>query len=131
MLTLIAADLVVLLHFAFIVFVVAGGLLVLKWRWLLWFHLPAVIWGAFIELSGWVCPLTPIENMLRMIGGGGTYSSSFIEQYIVSVIYPSGLQRSTQIALGLIVVAINAVIYAAIFLQRQRQMDRDAKSEEQ
>lgn len=130
MLNLIAADLVVLLHFAFIVFVVAGGLLALKWRWLPWFHVPAAIWGAVIEFSGWVCPLTPIENMLRVAGGGGVYVNSFIAHYIVPVIYPSGLKRSTQVVLGFIVVAINAVVYGAIFLQRQRKMGADAKSKE-
>jgi len=127
---LIAADLVVLLHFTFIVFVVVGGFLVLKWRWLLWFHVPAAIWGALIEFSGWVCPLTPIENMLRVAGGEGAYSNSFIAHYIVPVIYPSGLKRSTQIALGLIVVVINAVVYGAIYLQHQRQLGRDYKNKQ-
>ncbi len=108
----IAADLVVLLHFAFILFVVLGGLLLLKWPRLIWIHLPAVLWGVLIEFTGWICPLTPLENWLRQASGIGGYSGGFVEQYILVIIYPAGLTREVQLVMGLVVLILNAVIYA-------------------
>lgn len=108
----IAADLVVLLHFAFILFVVLGGLLVLKWPWLARLHLPAALWGALVEFTGWICPLTPLENWLRGMGGTSGYSGGFVEQYILVLIYPAGLTREIQLFLGLGVLILNAAIYA-------------------
>jgi len=114
-----AADLVVLLHFLFIVFVIAGGLLALKWRWVTWLHIPAAIWSAFIEFSGWVCPLTPLENVLRRAGEGGGYTTSFIGHYLVPIIYPAGLTRETQFIMGVAVILINVMIYYRIYRARQ------------
>ncbi|MGR9087765.1 MAG: DUF2784 domain-containing protein [Gammaproteobacteria bacterium] len=114
MLDLILADIIVAIHFAFIVFVVLGGLAVFKWRRCIWLHLPAVLWGALIEFAGWICPLTRFENRLRSTSGGG-YSSGFIEHYLIPVIYPSGLTRELQIGLGVSVILFNLILYKAIF----------------
>ncbi|WP_020565177.1 DUF2784 domain-containing protein [Methylosarcina fibrata] len=113
---LILADLVVAIHFSFILFVVLGGLLALKWRRIVWLHLPAAVWGALIEFAGWICPLTFIENRLRT-GHGSGYSSSFIEHYLIPVIYPSALTREIQIGLGLTVVLINVLIYRQYYIK--------------
>lgn len=120
MLYQIAADFVVLLHFTFIVFVLAGGLLVFKWRWMIWLHIPAALWGSIIVIARWICPLTPIENRLRQAGGAETYSSSFIEQYLVPIIYPSGLNREVFIAMGIVVIVINVIVYTILFNKRKR-----------
>jgi hypothetical protein len=117
----LAADFILLLHFSFIAFVVAGGLLVFKWRRLIWLHIPAVIWGALIVISGWICPLTPVENMLRQAGGAADYSGSFIEYYLVPVIYPSALNRTTFIAMGIGIIVINAVLYTLLFVKAKRK----------
>jgi uncharacterized protein YneF (UPF0154 family) len=113
----LAADLVVLLHFSFILFVVFGGLFIFKWRWLVWLHLPAAAWGAFIEFSGGICPLTPLENKLRAADGGG-YSGDFIDHYILPVIYLDGLTYQMQIVLGIIVVVLNSIIYGFWFTRK-------------
>ena len=123
MLARLAADLVMLTHFGFIVFVVAGGLLVLRWPRLAWLHLPAAAWGAAIGLIGGVCPLTPLENALRRAAGDEGYDSGFIEHYLMPVIYPVGLTRGVQIVLGLLVVAVNIGVYA-MALRRRRQAIR-------
>ena len=106
------ADAVVVAHFLFIAFVIGGGFLVLRWPWLVLLHLPAACWGALIELGGWVCPLTPLENRLRQLGGGEAYAESFVAHYLMPLIYPAALTRELQIALGLGVVAINILAYA-------------------
>lgn len=108
----LAADLVVLLHVAFVVFVVAGGLLVLRWRAIAWLHVPAAVWGAFVELTGRVCPLTPLENDLRRRAGEAAYGGDFVARYLVPVLYPEGLTRETQLALGVAVIVLNVGIYA-------------------
>ena len=116
----LSADLVVLLHFAFVVFVVGGGVVVLRWpRWA-WLHLPAAIWGALIELTGRICPLTPLENRLRMATGETGYAGGFVEHYLIPVIYPDGLTRGLQISLGIGVVAINLVFYGLLVARRSR-----------
>ena len=114
MLYRVAADLLVLLHLAFIVFVVAGGFAVFKWPWMALLHLPAAIWGALIEYKGWVCPLTPWENSLRQLAGQDGYSEGFIEHYILQIIYPPGLTRDMQSTLGTIVLVINLLIYGVL-----------------
>jgi hypothetical protein len=114
-----AADAVLVLHLTFVVFVVLGGFLVLRWRKLAWAHLPAVAWGALIEFSGWICPLTPLEVSLRQAAGSAGYSGDFIEHYLVAALYPDGLTREVQFALGAAVVVLNAAIYAVV-LQRVR-----------
>ena len=91
------ADLVVLVHVAFVVFAVLGGLLAARWRRLVWIHLPAVIWAVIVEFFGWVCPLTPLENWLRRRGGQTGYPSDFIAHYILPVLYPEELTREVQI----------------------------------
>ena len=108
------ADLIVLIHFSFILFVIFGGLLVMKWRRLIWLHLPAAVWGALIEFFGWFCPLTTLENQLRRNNGGEGYSTGFIEHYIIPIMYPEELTRDIQIILGVAVIAINLVIYRFI-----------------
>ena len=111
MVYLALADAVLVLHLAFILFVVLGGLLVLWRRWLIWLHLPVVAWGILIEFAGWICPLTPLENWLRMQGGDRGFSGGFINHYLVSLIYPAGLTRELQWLLGALVLAINAAMY--------------------
>ena len=115
------SNLVVLIHFLFIVFVVAGGLLVIRWPRLAFVHLPAAVWGALIEFTGWICPLTPLENHLRRLGGGSVYDGGFIEQYILPVIYPANLTAFTQYILGGLVIVINIILYAFI-LRKQRTL---------
>jgi len=108
---LILADAVLILHLAFVLFVVLGAFLVLRRRKLIWVHLPVVIWGALIEFAGWICPLTPLENWLRARGGDRGYSGGFIDHYLGALIYPEGLTRELQWFLGALVLAINAAIY--------------------
>jgi hypothetical protein len=105
------ADLVLIVHLAFVVFVLCGGLLVLKWRWIAWLHLPAAVWGAVVEFTGWICPLTPLENWLREQGGKVSYRSDFIAQYLLPVLYPEDLTHNVQLLLGTGVVVLNAVVY--------------------
>jgi len=110
----VAADLLVLLHLAFIIFVVAGGLAVFKWPWMAFLHIPAAVWGAMIEYRGWICPLTPWENSLRKLAGEEGYTEGFIEHYILQIIYPPDLTRDMQTTLGTVVVVINLLIYAVL-----------------
>ena len=106
------ADALVVAHLAFIVFVVAGGLLVLRNRDWAVLHLPAVAWGAFAEITRTVCPLTPLENSLRLRAGDAGYTGGFIEHYVIPLIYPEALTARTQVVLGLAVIAVNVVVYA-------------------
>jgi hypothetical protein len=106
-----AADLVILLHVAFVVFVVMGALLVTRWPRLACFHVPAVVWAALIEFRGWVCPLTPFENYLRERGGSIRYEGEFIEHYILTLLYPAQLTPHVQIWLGALAVVINVALY--------------------
>ncbi|MFL5543918.1 MAG: DUF2784 domain-containing protein, partial [Gemmatimonadaceae bacterium] len=99
----ILADLVLVLHLAFVIFVVAGAGLVIHRPRVAWLHLPAVVWGVLIEYAGWICPLTPLENSLRMRGGEAGYSGRFIEHYVLATLYPAGLTRGTQFVLGTLV----------------------------
>jgi hypothetical protein len=115
------ADAVVVLHFAFVLFVVFGGLAVLRWPRLAWLHVPAAAWGALIEFGGWICPLTPLENALRERGGDLGYSGGFIDRYVTGLIYPHGLTRTMQFAAGALVLAINALVYWRLWSHRQRQ----------
>ena len=115
MLFLLLADLVVILHLSFVLFVVFGGLLVLRWPRLAWVHLPAAAWGAAVEFAGWICPLTPLEQWLRVEGGGLGYGSDFIERYVLPVLYPAGLTHNVQLVLGIVVVVINAAVYGWVW----------------
>ena len=112
------ADAVLVLHFAFVLFVAAGGLLVLRWRWLAWLHLPAAAWGIAIEFAGWICPLTPLENRLRALAGEAGYHGDFVARYLVPVIYPEGLTRGAQVALGATALLLNVAVYAVIVRRR-------------
>jgi hypothetical protein len=113
------ADFVLVLHLAFVLFVVLGGLLVVRWPRLAWLHIPAAIWGVLIEYSGWICPLTPLENSFRIKGGEAGYSGGFIEHYIQPTLYPAGLTRSTQLVLGSLALIVNLAAYG-IVLSRWR-----------
>lgn len=113
------ADLVLVLHFIFIVFVGLGGLIALYWQPIIWLHLPTLLWGILIVVIGWVCPLTPLENSLRQLAGEATYSGGFITHYITPVIYPAGLTPSLRIMLAVALIAVNAVIYLYIWRQRK------------
>jgi len=110
-------DFVVVIHFAFVLFVVLGALLAVKYRWLIFLHVPAAVWGALIEFKGWLCPLTPLENLFRQAGGRVGYADSFIEHYLTPIIYPAGLTRGLQIIFGLSVVVINTAIYTWLLLR--------------
>ena len=114
-----AADAILVTHFAFVLFAVFGALLILRWRRIAWLHIPAVVWAAFVEFSGTICPLTPLEVILRGQAGEAGYAGGFIEHYVVSLLYPEGLARDTQTILGAIVVVINAAIYIVAFMRRR------------
>lgn len=118
------ADATVVLHMGFVLFVVLGGLLVVRWPRVAWVHLPAAAWGAWIEFAGWMCPLTPLENWFREQGGATVYSTSFVERYLMPTLYPSALSRELQWILGGLVLAINAAIYAVVLARRRRRLPR-------
>lgn len=120
MLYQILAEGVVVIHFVFIIFVVGGGLLALKWRPLLWVHLAAAAWGAFVEFTGRICPLTPLEKWLRWKAGLSGYEGEFIEHYILPIIYPAGLTRNTQLVLGCAVILINVGAYLFVYRRWSR-----------
>ena len=117
----VAADAIVLLHLAFILWVGLGGLLIGRWPWLAGWHLPAVAWGVFIEVTGGVCPLTPWENALRQGAGAAGYAGGFIEHYMLPVIYPTGLTREVQYLIGAGVLALNSVFYGRWLLRYRRR----------
>jgi hypothetical protein len=118
------ADLLVLLHLAFVAFVVLGGLLVLRRpRWAL-VHVPVAAWGAYVELAGKVCPLTPLEVRFRVMGGEAGYSGGFVEHYLLPVLYPVGLDRVEQVWLGVFVLALNLVVYGVVALRWRRSKGR-------
>jgi hypothetical protein len=114
------ADLVLVVHLSFVLFVVLGGLLVLRWPKMAWLHVPAAIWGVFIEYAGRICPLTPLENSLRRSGGEAGYSGGFIEHYIQPALYPSGLTRGAQMVLGSLALIVNLTAYGVLIAGRKR-----------
>lgn len=117
----LAADATLVTHLAFVMFVVVGAALALKWPKAALLHLPAVAWAAFAEFSGHICPLTPLENGLRRAAGDAGYAGGFIEHYILATLYPAGLTRAAQVAIGFFVVALNAALYTLV-LRRARRM---------
>lgn len=119
------ADLVLCIHVGFVFFVIFGGLLVLKWRWIAWLHLPAAVWGAVVEFTGWICPLTPLENWLREQGDEASYRSDFIAQYLLPVLYPEDLTRDLQLLLGTGVVVLNAAVYWWLWQMQMRGVSRN------
>jgi hypothetical protein len=118
---LILADFLVLLHLLFVVFVVAGGFLLLRWPKIAWLQLPAAVWGAYIEFSSGICPLTPLENHLRALGGEAGYSVSFVERYLMPILYPANLTVPIQIVLGGLVVAVNLAAYTLAYRAWERR----------
>ena len=119
-----AADAILVAHFAFVLFAVLGAFLVLRWPWLAWLHIPAVAWAAFIEFGGRICPLTPLEVILRRQAGEAGYAGSFIDHYFVLLLYPEVLTRDTQTTLGALVVVINAAIYVVALRRRRTSSKR-------
>jgi len=117
------ADAVMAFHFLFIAFALLGSLLVLWKRWIVWLHLPALAWGAWIEASGRICPLTPLENHYRALAGQTTYGEGFVTHYLAPIIYPSGLTRGTQFVILGILVAVNLVGYGLVLARRHRRRD--------
>lgn len=113
------SELVVLFHFAFVLFVIGGGLIALKQPRSAWLHVPAAAWGALIEFAGWICPLTPLENWLRAQAGGSVYSSGFLEHYLMPIIYPGGLTEKRQMVLGGIVITLNLFVYALVMRKKK------------
>ncbi len=117
---LLFADLVVVIHFVFVLFSVFGALLLIRWRKIIWLHLPAAAWASWIEFSGRICPLTPLENWLRLKGGEYAYSGDFVGHYLLPLLYPQNLTRKTQITLGAIVAGMNIAIYGYVFFLRRK-----------
>lgn len=113
------ADAVLVLHLGFILFVVLGGLLVLRRPRLAWLHVPVFLWGAAIEFGGWICPLTPLEQWLRQQDGEGAYTGGFVEHYLTALIYPDGLTRNIQLLIGAGVLVVNAAIYLRLWQRRR------------
>lgn len=130
------ADAVVVVHLAFVLFVVLGGFLLRRWPKLIFAHAPAAVWGVLIEFAGWICPLTPLENTLRARGGQAGYEGGFIEHYVIPVLYPAALSRQTQWVLGVLALGVNVIAYFLAFrgLSRrgaslsQRREDTDGLS---
>lgn len=120
MLHRLMADAVVLFHLLFVAFAVAGGLLAFRWRWMPLVHLPALAWAAWVEFSGRICPLTPLENALRNAGGEAGYPGGFVEHYLLPVLYPAALTRELQWTLGAGLVLFNAAVYALLWWRRTR-----------
>ena len=119
----ILADIVVVLHLGFVLFVLFGGLLIMKWPKMMWLHLPAVFWGVVVEFTGWICPLTPLENWLRTQGGESDRTGDFIARYLLPILYPDALTRDFQIMLGALVLLVNLVVYGYLW-QRNRARQR-------
>jgi hypothetical protein len=116
----VVADALVIFHLVFIVFVMLGGLLLLKWHWLIYLHLPAVAWGILVELQGWPCPLTPLEQHFRTLAGETGYSGGFVQHYLLPIIYPAGLTRELQTVIAISVISVNLVIYTLIYVKYRR-----------
>jgi hypothetical protein len=112
------ADALVVFHFCFVLFVITGGLFVLRWRWMALLHIPAAMWGMIVEWTGWICPLTPLENHLRERGGDVAYEGDFVNHYIMPVLYPDGLTRDFQITFGTLILMITLLMYLAAFTAR-------------
>jgi hypothetical protein len=120
MLERFAADVVLAGHLVFIAFVMRGALVVLRWRWLAWLHVPALAWAVFVEASGSVCPLTPLENLLRMRAGDAGYAGGFVEHYLLALVYPEGLTRQLQWLLAAVVLVVNALLYGWLWVRLRR-----------
>ena len=115
----ILADLLVGFHLAFAAFVVFGGFLAWKWRWVIFAHVPALAWGFWVETSGQICPLTPLENHLRHLAGQAGYQGGFLEHYLVPTLYPPGLTTADQWGLAVLLLVINLIAYGALLRPRR------------
>jgi hypothetical protein len=122
----VLADLVLVVHLLFILFAALGALLVVRKNWIAWIHVPTAAWAALIEFAGWYCPLTPLENYLKVRGGDEGYAQGFVEHYLLPIIYPGSLTRGIQIALGVLVVVINVLLYLWAWRRRGSAARRDA-----
>ena len=120
------ADAVALFHAAFVLFVVLGAFLVLRWPRIAWLHVPSAIWGALIEYAGWLCPLTPLENALRARAGQAGYAGGFVEHYVLRALYPAGLTTGIQWVLGTLVLVINGLVYRSIWIRRRGREPRQS-----
>jgi hypothetical protein len=118
MATILLADVVVILHGVFVLVAVLGGLLIFRWRWCAWFQIPAFLWAGFIEASGGICPMTPLENWLRTLGGAAAYRGDFVDRYLIPLLYPNDLTREIQIVLGIFVVLFNMGIYGVYWKKK-------------
>lgn len=125
-----AAMLVLALHLAFVLFVAGGALLVLRWPRLAWLHLPAAVWGVFIEVSGRGCPVTLLENALRMRAGLAGYAEGFLEHYLLGLVYPDGLTRTMQFLLAFLVLTVNAALYARMLNRRHAEQRKRALAQQ-
>lgn len=121
------ADVVLVAHFAFVLFVILGAFLVLRWPRLAWVHVPIALYGAAIEFIGFICPLTPLENSLRVRGGEAGYEGGFIEHYVTAALYPSGLTRELQVAAGILLLVGNAVVYGVLIRRKMRPSVPDSR----
>lgn len=119
MLARLAADLVLLLHLAFVAFALLGGLAALRWRRAPWIHLPVLAWGVAIEWIGWTCPLTPLENALRRAAGEAGYPGGFVEHYLLPLLYPGALTPTVRFVLGAVLLAVNVLVYGVVLLRRR------------
>jgi Protein of Unknown function (DUF2784) len=118
------ADALVVFHLCFVLFVICGGLVVVRWKWVALLHVPAALWGMLVEWTGWMCPLTPLENSFREMGGGVPYEGGFVEHYIMPVLYPVDLTRDFQVTLGTVILLINAILYGIAFTRRRGHSGR-------
>jgi hypothetical protein len=119
------SDIVVLVHFIYVIFAIVGGVLCIWWRKIIWLHIPAALWAAIISFAGWICPLTYLEDWFRFKGGGTGYSEGFIVKYIEPVLHPAGLTRRHQIGIGIIIVVLNLVIYGFVLSAGKRRLPRE------
>jgi Protein of Unknown function (DUF2784) len=118
MLYRLSAEFVLLVHLAFILFALLGAAMAARWRWIIVVHLPAATWGFFVEFTGRVCPLTYLENYLRIKAGLSGYTESFVQHYLLAIIYPAGLTRELQFALSFVVLTINIALYGWIYIRK-------------
>ncbi|MGH8802200.1 MAG: DUF2784 domain-containing protein [Casimicrobiaceae bacterium] len=124
----VAAGGILVLHLAFIAFVVLGAALAWRWRWMVWLHLPAAAWGTWVELAGVVCPLTAVENALLAKAGAAGYREGFVAHYLLAAIYPAGLTRDVQYVLAAFVVAVNLALYSRLLRRRKRDDTHECRS---
>ncbi len=124
----LAADIIVIVHLGFIVFVALGGILVIKWHKIAFLHLPCALWGVLIAFGGWICPLTPLEMHFRQLAGIAGYDGGFIDHYVMPIVYPAGLTRGMQIAFGVTILAVNLFVYARVLVNRTKRGNGRAAS---